>query len=88
MTGAGLRLAVADDEHIGNLLQLGVADLGVHALAAVVNLRAQPRGGRERAHHVADGAEADHQDALRERRRREGIRAGRDGHLARGSGRG
>ena len=39
--GLRRRLTVADDEHVGDLAQLGVADLGVHALAAAVHFDAQ-----------------------------------------------
>ena len=40
-SGAGVGLAVADDQHVGRLLQLGLADLLVHSLAAVVDLHAE-----------------------------------------------
>ena len=39
--GPLLRLAVADDQHVGHLHELGVADLATDRLAAVVDLRAQ-----------------------------------------------
>src|SRR5204862_8039503 len=41
---AVLRLAVADDEHVGHLAQLGLADLAADRLRAVVEVRAQPGG--------------------------------------------
>ena len=34
-------LLVTDDEHIGNLLVLGIADLGIHALTAIIHLNPQ-----------------------------------------------
>ena len=37
----GLRLAVADDEHVGHLLLLGQPDLVLHPVGAVVHLDAQ-----------------------------------------------
>src|SRR5690606_13925931 len=41
---AGLLLLVADDRDVRHLVELGVADLGVHALVALVDLAAQARG--------------------------------------------
>src|SRR4051812_3839931 len=41
---ARLRLAVADDEHVGHLAHLRVADLAPHRLGAVVDLGAHARG--------------------------------------------
>ncbi len=42
--GVGLRFFVAHDQHVRDLLHLGVAYLGVHALAAHVYLAANARG--------------------------------------------
>jgi hypothetical protein len=38
---AGLPLPVADDEHVRDLAQLGVADLAPHRLRSLVELRPQ-----------------------------------------------
>src|SRR5689334_8316084 len=48
---ARLGLAIPDDEHVGHLLELGVADLAPHRLGASVDLRAH---GRRR--QLADNA--------------------------------
>ena len=40
--GPVLGLAVADDEHVGDLAQLGLADLAPDRLGALVDLGAQP----------------------------------------------
>jgi hypothetical protein len=46
------------------------------------------RNGRQRAHHVADGAEPDHQDAFRRRRRRQRVQGREDDSpRAQGTGR-
>src|SRR5450755_257292 len=42
--GFGGGLAIADDEHVGYLLHLRVADLGVHALATAIGLGADASG--------------------------------------------
>ncbi len=44
--GPGCDVAVAGDEHVRHLLHLGVADLGLHALAAGVDLDAQAGGAQ------------------------------------------
>src|SRR5882762_840052 len=41
-----LGLLGADDEHVGNLLELRVADLGLQLLVAVVEVRAEARGAQ------------------------------------------
>ena len=52
---ARLGLAVADDEHVGDLAQLGLADLAPDGLGAVVDLGAQrrPRAARRRPRGAA-----------------------------------
>jgi hypothetical protein len=42
---AAFGFATADGEHVGNLLKLGVADLGVHLIVAVVEGDADAIGG-------------------------------------------
>ena len=52
---AGRRLLVAHHEHTGRLLQLRVADLRVHALAAGVDVGAEPRLPFGYGHALAQG---------------------------------
>ncbi len=64
------RLALADDEHVGDLAQLGVADLAPDRLGAVVELAAQ--AGRRQRSRTARGrlvlAVGDRQDDRLDRR--------------------
>lgn len=53
--GASLGLAVADDEHVGDFSELGVADFGVHAFVAVVDFDAEAVGAEGRGDFVGVG---------------------------------
>src|SRR5712692_4253907 len=76
--GSGPGLAIAGDQHEGDLLELGVADLGADLLAAIVELGAQAGRPQIVAHgaSVVAGAIGDRKDDGLDRRQPERERSG------------